>query len=261
MIEDILMQESLQILSEDSLLEYLISLGSNGKALLCHVRYDNLSLERVWTFLSNITYSDIDSRLWDSICCRLRHPIVLESNDWSRSRACKRFESTTPWSGVLAHLTSVCGGNVHKKGVVTITSSSDSYNKCYQVANHGWSDYWFSGDSPNSWIQFDFKESKISMSEYTLKAHGSDNHSHHFRQWKIEGSNDLGEWEMLDERNTRDMIPAWATKTFKCSSSNASRFYQSIRMTQTGKSSGGIYHHLMLCNIEFYGLLHSPQRS
>jgi hypothetical protein len=260
-IEEILMQEWLQISSEDSLLEYLISLGSKGKALLCHVRYDNLSAEGVCRFLSNITYSDIDSRLWDSICYRLRHPIVLEPNDWLRSRVGKRFESTTPWSGILAHLTSVCGGNVHEKGVVTITSSSDAYNKCYQVANHGWGNFWYSGNFPNSWIQFDFKESKILMSEYTLKAHGRSNDQYHFREWKIEGLNDLSEWEMLDERNTNEMIPAWATKTFKCSSSNASRFYRFIRMTQTGKNSGGTRDYLMLCNIEFFGLLQSRQSS
>jgi hypothetical protein len=77
------------------------------------------------------------------------------------------------------------------------------------------------------------------MCEYTLKAHGNGNDAFHFRQWKIEGSNDLSQWEILDERNTDEMILAWTTKTFKCSSSNVSRFHQYIRMTQTGKNSGG----------------------
>jgi hypothetical protein len=76
------------------------------------------------------------------------------------------------------------------------------------------------------------------MSEYTPKAHGNGNDTHHFRKWKIEGSNDVSQWEMLDERNTDEMIPGWATKTFKCSCSSGSRFHRYIRMTQTGKNSG-----------------------
>jgi hypothetical protein len=38
---------------------------------------------------------------------------------------------------ILAHLTSVCRGNIHEKGVVTIASSGNMYHKCYQVADHG----------------------------------------------------------------------------------------------------------------------------
>jgi hypothetical protein len=77
------------------------------------------------------------------------------------------------------------------------------------------SDYWYSKNVTNSWIQFDFREWQISMREYTLKAHGDCNRECHFRQWKIEGSNDLSKWEMLDERAINEMTKGWAAKTLK----------------------------------------------
>jgi hypothetical protein len=155
----------------------------------------------------------------------------------------------------LSFLTSQCGKNVHEHGVVNITSSSDSRNKCYQVANYGWNDYWCTTNSARSWIQFDFKDSSICLTDYTLKSDGSS--YYHLLQWPIEGSNDGNAWECIDSQNTQDLNGDYVTKTFKCSSSS-SHFCRYIRLTQTGKNSYG-NDHLMLCNIEFFGRLRSQQ--
>jgi hypothetical protein len=77
--------------------------------------------------------------------------------------------SNSPFSGIISHLTSQFGGNVHSQGIVNITSSSDYKNKPWQVADHGWNDHWYSQSVPNSWICFDFKRHSISLKNYTLK--------------------------------------------------------------------------------------------
>jgi hypothetical protein len=95
------------------------------------------------------------------------------------------------------------------------------------------------------------------MSEYMLKAHGGGDDGFHFHQWKIEGSNDELDWDIIDERNTDEMIPSWSTRTFKrCPSLQISSFYRYIRLMQTGPNSGcPNADYLMLCNIEFFGVL------
>jgi hypothetical protein len=151
----------------------------------------------------------------------------------------------------LSFLTSQCDGNVHERGVINITSSSHCSNECYQVASHGWN----TNNSARSWIQFDFKDSSICLTDYTLKSDGHS--SNHLLQWSIEGSNDGNAWECIDSQNTQDLNGKYITKTFKCSSPS-SHFCWYIRLTQTRKNSSG-YDHFMLYNIEFFGRFRSQQ--
>jgi hypothetical protein len=97
-LEEILMDDSLRMESEDWLLDYLISHGSLGHRLLCHVRYEQLSVSGICKFLSNISVSDITFQLWDNVCYRFRHRILPESTNSYRNREIGRFfEASTPW--------------------------------------------------------------------------------------------------------------------------------------------------------------------
>jgi hypothetical protein len=133
-LEDILSDELLRIESEDWLLSLLISLDSDFVNLLSFVRFEYASLEGIDAFVSAISYSSLDLRLWSSVRRRFRHRIVLDSEKRPIHRygdIVRTFESSSLWSGVLSFLTSECGKNVHERGVVNIASSSDHYNKCH----------------------------------------------------------------------------------------------------------------------------------
>jgi hypothetical protein len=65
-------------------------------------------------------------------------------------------------------------GNVREKGIVNITSSGDGRNKCWQLANHGWTSYGGSTNNANSWACFDFKNSAVCVMSYTLKSISGD---------------------------------------------------------------------------------------
>jgi hypothetical protein len=54
------------------------------------------------------------------------------------------FIEGSEWNGILDHFTKECGGNVHEKGIVNMTSSSEEHNTCWEVANYGWNDFWHS---------------------------------------------------------------------------------------------------------------------
>ena len=156
------------------------------------------------------------------------------------------------FNGIISHLKRECGGNVHEKGVVNIKASSNEYNQCHQLVDYGTISCWYTNSEPNSWVSFDFKEKKVSLSSYTLKSR-TDFDYYHPVEWEIEGSNDESSWVSLDSRNTREQCGKGVVKNYSCNKGNHG-FYRFIRMRQTGKNSGG-RHSLLLCQIELFGKL------
>jgi hypothetical protein len=108
----ILSHDSLRILSEDSLHLFISSrLYADPEYidLFQFIRFEYLSLEWLSTFLSIIPNS-IDSHLWGAVSSGLMRGLVLA-----------KFNSL---DGIISHRTRRHGGNVHDKGIVTITSKS-----------------------------------------------------------------------------------------------------------------------------------------
>jgi hypothetical protein len=106
-------------------------------------------------------------------------------------------------------------------------------------------------NSPNSWIQFDFKDRFVSLTHYVLKSDG--NWRDHLMEWTISGSNDGSSWTIIDSRKTQDLNGEYITKQFECGDKlSVSPFYRYLRLTQTGKNSYGD-DYLGLANIEFFG--------
>jgi hypothetical protein len=164
------------------------------------------------------------------------------------------FDSMQPFGGIISQLSNECCGNVHTKGIVSITASSTESNSCHQVVDYDWSGSWYSRSETNSWIQFDFKNRTISPTHYTIK---SDNESgYHLMKWSLDGSNDGTSWINVDRRETNDLNGNRIVKSYECASvqtsSSSSPFFRFIRLIQTGKDSSG-YDYLMLTNVEFFG--------
>jgi hypothetical protein len=173
-----------------------------------------------------------------------------------------RFEyQQTPFNGILAHLSSICGGNVHDRGDVEITSSSTTFGHCTRVVDYDeGTGHWSSQTIPNSWICINFKTRRVQVNHYSLK--GPSN-SCYPTDWVIEGSNDGSAWVTLDERHTDGLIGLGRFETFACSSSTSSeQHFRQVRwrMTDMGKASPDgqrCCHAAKLRNIEFFGSLSS----
>jgi hypothetical protein len=250
-LEAIANSETLTIESGDWFLDLILDLGSDYRNLVSSVRFEFLSSFSINRFFDSISYSDVDERLWLKVMNRARHEIVYNADDIPLQRFIGCFRSTdSPFSGLIDHLTKVCGGNVHERAVIEITCSSTQYNKCWQVADHSWNDYWFTNGVANSWIQFDFKNRKVSLTHYTLKSDGG---GCHLLEWTIAGSHDGASWDPIDCRKTQELNGNYITKTFALSaSSTGTRFYRYIRLTQTAKNSNGD-NFLQLTGVEFFG--------
>jgi hypothetical protein len=254
-MHDILRLDSLQIETEDWLLNFVIELGPSYSELIGDVRFEYLSPSSINCFFEHIQIHELNQGIWQQLWNRCRHRIAYDSGQnllkGLRGGVVRSPESDSPFSGLISHLSSLCGGNVHEKGVIAITSSSNYRNNIWQIADYVWTDYWYGNNETNSWIQFDFQDRIVSLTGYALKSDGFG--SHHLLQWTVTGSKDGNTWNILDRQNTQDLNGNFITKIYRCANdSSNSDSYRYIRLTQTAVNSSG-NHHLMLSNIEFFG--------
>jgi hypothetical protein len=156
------------------------------------------------------------------------------------------MKNDKPLKGIISSFTKKHGGNVHEKGIVTITSKS--VNSRYPPKNAAdlTSDRWFnSKKEPGQWVRWDFREMRVRPTHYTIWTYC-------LKSWVIEGSLDGKSWAEIDRQtNNQDFQRDWNTVSFAISHPAECRF---IRLTQTGK------HHchgdaLFLRAVEFFGTL------
>jgi hypothetical protein len=207
----ILSSSLLKIESEDSLCDFIISHLDDREDfpdLFEFIRFEFLTQSR---FLAVLTWTQehfdefrLSYPIWRSICDRLA-TTVPPANPRAKTNGFEP-DPSRPLDGILAHLTKKCGGNVHSKGIVTITSSSIESNKSIYSAHHVLMDlpdaHFGTKSLPDSWIQFAFKNLTIVPTHYTVQTyHPEPSWVPVFPQnWVIEGSLNGIAWEVLDSQ-------------------------------------------------------------
>jgi hypothetical protein len=151
--------------------------------------------------------------------------------------------------GVISYLTKKCGGNVHEKGIVIITSKSvkndDPQRSPQSVADLTSDAYFCSEGDPLQWIKWDFRDIRMRPTRYTIK-------SFRLKSWVVEGSLDDSNWTEIDRHaDNLAFEHGWSTAEFVISSPAE---FQFIRFTQTGKNHGN-RDFLILGAVEFFGTL------
>jgi hypothetical protein len=172
--------------------------------------------------------------------------------DRTKRRSREWFPMTNPDSlnGIIASLTRRFDGNVHDRGIVTITASSLLGPECSgRNAADLNSDFPFSSalDS-NAWLCYDFKDRRVSLTYYSMRSA----FTRFPKSWVIEGSLNGTSWTQVDERmNTTDLKGQNRVATFPVSRIVDSHF---IRLRMIGPNhSGGWY--FWLSAVEFFGTL------
>jgi hypothetical protein len=188
------------------------------------------------------------------------------------------FREDKSLDGIIAYLTRRHGGNVHDKGIVTITSKSVNGNTLMgfsfddavisdtasglqqvtvrpilvpsdgpadcgvqNVADLNPDSYFCSASGPNQWISWDFHELRIRPTHYTLSGG-------FLQSWVVESSLDGVNWTEIDRKTNYDDFDAWPwTASFAVLNSAESRF---IRLTQTNRPEC-----LNIEAVEFFGTL------
>ena len=260
-IEQILSNNKLKIHNEEELFDIVLKLYTKSKkysTLFSYVIFMNLPTKSTREFTQVFDINDINTSIWESICCRLERDISIESKtaykNSNQSLFDNRYIGKKYEDNILQHLSEECNGNVHLHNIVHITSSS-IYSDYYRVENiveQNDDKYFQTKNESNSWIQFDFRERKVLLNSYTLKSSQYSENFGHPKSWILEVSNDGHTYTEIDRQENCNLLNGKRkTATFQVSCSDPQRF---VRLRQTGKNWYGNYH-LIISNIEFSGLL------
>jgi hypothetical protein len=166
-----------------------------------------------------------------------------------RKQFAPRLFSSNALSGVHAHLTEKCCGNVHDKGSVEIAASSVSG----EHADLGEKDSYFcSQGGPDEWISCDFKALRIEPTHYAIRTWEMGPNYGHLKNWAVEGSDDGAMWTEIDRReNNNDLNDKATVKTFAVVRSGS---FRRIRLRQTGPNHRG-NNYLFLSAFEIFGAI------
>jgi hypothetical protein len=151
--------------------------------------------------------------------------------------------------GMISHLTKKHDGNVHEKGIVTMTSKSiyDDNPKC--AAKHVVDlvgNYWFmSKDEPGQWVCWAFCQMRVRPTHYIITAVG-------LKSWVVEGSLDGETWTEVHRQTNSQTFKERNQVSFAVGNADAFRF---LRLIQLDSTHGG-NDILDLRLLEFFGTLY-----
>jgi hypothetical protein len=268
----ILSNQSLRIESEDSLYEIIhshLDLDPDSISFLEYIRFEFLTCQTMAQFVSwSFDHSEqfpFSHSLWEALSRRLLLRVGPPDTSIAEYRTARLHCPTsyvmpeTVLDGIIAHLTRQCGGNVHDKGIVNISAKAIDQNldrfHAKHAANLHDTSFFQSPNSPNQWIQYDFKNRRVRPTHYTIFAHLN---LWWLRSWVLEGSLNASDdsWDELDRHDDDTTMNMEHTiGTFPVTRSGEYRF---IRLRQTGKNNGGNYDHLILLAFEIFGELIEP---
>jgi hypothetical protein len=220
------------------------------------IRFEFLSVARIRRFVesSNDFLGDFTRGIWHSIGNRLILPVDLNGLE---ARGAARvdgidlgFNSSEPLKGIIAHLSEKYQGNVHAKGVVTITANSDSGYPAYRLADLHSDNFFNSEDQPDQWFCYDFNDQTILPTHYSIRSYWSADYNP--RSWVIESSFDGIEWTELDRKvNSNDLRGERIIRTFPLARSAECRM---VRFRQFGQNHAN-NNYLCLTGFELFGTL------
>jgi hypothetical protein len=262
----ILQSKSLKIKSEDwlcGLICNLVSRDENFFTLFEYVGFEWISIEIARRFIDVACglMDFLNSSIMIDVGRRFVLPVSPKSSDFrvlGGTECGLRRES--PLDGIISHLTSKCGGNVHELGVVNVTASTiggDSAKYVVDLENRSICVQKRYNDS-KPWICYDFKNLRVTPTHYALlSCSGYGPNTYHPKSWYVEGSDDGTEWTVLHEcSNNSDLNGGGLIGQYPVSEARKCRFVR-LRQTQHHSPNTGV-HYLTLSGFELHGTLHEP---
>jgi hypothetical protein len=255
--------KSLKIKSEDwlfGIISDLVSHDDQQFVLFEFIQFEFLSSEVASRFVE-LACQFIDL-LNSSILVRLGRRFVLPvSPDGSNARLGTGrvigLKPDSPLDGIIAYLTSKCGGNVHQRGIVNVTASSaGSMAPAVADLQSRILFYQSAAREPDPWICYDFKNLQVTLTHYALLSYACSGANYYNpKSWYLEGSNDGTSWTVLHEcLDNSDLNGSGLIGQYSVSRSIQCRFVR-IRQTQHHCSDKASYF-MTLAAFELHGILH-----
>jgi hypothetical protein len=224
-------------------------------------RFEYLATGSMSSFIEMITESFdlLTFPIWCSLCPRLSLPVSIHSScdrfAYKSYCACP-FDPNSNLDGIISYLTKRFGGHVIDRDIVSITASSFYSPENWpirHVADLKDQSIFHTKNEANSWICYDFKDRRIKVTHYSIRAR-CDYDGHHLRTWRLAGSNDGLSWVGIDDRqNDTSLNSQGAISTFSISLDVQNEF-QMIRLRQTGGDNRNC-DYLVVSGIEFFGVV------
>jgi hypothetical protein len=252
----IFFSEHVRVEDESSLFKFVMSVikqqdDPRARILLYSIACENLTMSEMVEFAEEISNCEVTGSIFHSLCKRLvtvgnrrKYPgrRLSDQHDFP-------YADGKPFEGFFSSMRRQWQD---EPGIIEITTS-DSTSPT-KITDPSWHDCWYSKNRPNSWIQFDFVDHAFQLQRYTLKTFIGGPASGHLKNWVIEGSDNLKDWEEIDRREgNADLNDRDRCCTFCCDSSSG--LYRYIRLRQFGKNHCGS-DFLFLGNVEFFGALY-----
>jgi hypothetical protein len=229
-IYDIIRHPCLSLESEDCL--YIFVRHGNETnpeffAFMESVRFECCAPDTISDFFELLSahIDEFNRSMWAAVSAR-----VVLSGNVSRQfpPSVKRMKDKGLWGnvaeldvpdGIIAHLTRECGGNVHDRAVVEVTSSSVYCNDprfaggraadLEEDSHFASRIHWGSGfvvHTRNNWLCYDFKERRIAPTHYTIRSNFGDRGGWHLKSWVVETSEDGNNWREVDHQEGSDEL-------------------------------------------------------
>ena len=261
-IEKILRNPLLKIESEDqliSLINQMYTKDDSYSTLYEFVLFSCVSEGKIDEFLENFDYNDLTKEVWDSFSkgCKKGRKEEKVSDRYKQAKKEEKevellYENNHEFEGIINHLKK-SNGDMEKCLTITSTKIENKDRHVKQAIDFEDKEHYFSADEcENRWICFDFMESKVKLTHYTIRNYKTGDC--HPRSWVIEGQNegDNDKWDAIDQRNNEEeMKGRGITHTFAVQKPKEKAF-RFIRMRATGADWDN-RNYLCLNAIEFYG--------
>lgn len=174
---------------------------------------------------------------------------------------CEKQEEEEKFNGILRYLTkNTEEGNIHDKGIITISSNSisDNDDKYHpkNLVDFDEDNFYESKNEKDAKVCFDFNDMTVQLSGYSILSYANNKNSYgHLKNWTIEVSNDGKNWIEIDEHIKDDSVNGNRIAKYFQVKDRVDSFYRFVQLHMTGNSSyEGIYT-VFFYNIEFYGKL------
>ena len=254
---EVLSHPLLFVKAEDNLVDWLLKCDHKFKKLFRLVHFKRVSGAAMTRFMGAFQMSDLDPIIWQNLMkrcvCEQRITVDVTIN-----------LEEDPLKGVIAYLTNRHGGNVHERGIVTVTGTAcclpptdpkyhlDMVENLVDLTNMDRAFY--SDDIPNSYFEYDFKDLRLSVTGYTVRP-ASRHPDGGPLSWKVIGKtskDDCG--QVLDQHNRdRRLISSPGGKPVYIKLASPSAPFQIIRFQQTDRSLRN--NQLVIGTFELFGVL------
>jgi hypothetical protein len=257
----ILSSDRLKIASENLLYKQIWKLVESDRkyfTMLQFVQFEFVSTDIARHFIERGSsfIEFVDLSIWSSLGRRFVQNISPSTSN-SRVTGKAIMPEFKSLDGVVSYLTTKHGGNVHDKGVISVTSSA-VYASGYDLRNavdlQNKSSMFCSKNEPKSWICYEMKTMEIILTHYSiLSSPFGPNLTHHPKSWYVEVSLDGQEWREVHRcGENSDLNGSNQIGTYEVNEWLRCRF---VRLQRSGQSHYND-NYLQFSGFEIFGIIH-----